>query len=40
MRRRAGTRHQDPAKQVQVSAKHNRIRIVKMPSEKKPGAQP
>jgi NADH-quinone oxidoreductase subunit J len=40
MRRRTGTRHQDPAKQVQVSAKRNRIRIVKMPSEKKPGAQP
>lgn len=40
MRRRVGTRHQDPAKQVQVSAKRNRIRIVKMPSEKKPGGQP
>jgi NADH-quinone oxidoreductase subunit J len=40
MRRRVGTRHQDPAKQVQVSAKRNRIRIVKMPSGKKSGEQP
>lgn len=39
MRRRSGTRHQDPARQVQVSARRNRIRIVKMPSEKKPGEQ-
>lgn len=39
MRRRPGTRHQDPAKQVQVSAKRNRIRIVKMPSEKRAGRQ-
>ncbi|HET7649870.1 MAG TPA: NADH-quinone oxidoreductase subunit J [Gammaproteobacteria bacterium] len=39
MRRRPGTRHQDPAKQVQVSAKRNRIRIVKMPSEKRAGGQ-
>lgn len=39
MRRRAGTKHQDPAKQVQVSAKRNRIRIVKMPSARKTGGQ-
>lgn len=37
MRRRAGARYQDPAKQVRVSAKRGRIRIVKMPSEPKAG---
>jgi NADH-quinone oxidoreductase subunit J len=35
LRHRAGTRHQDPAKQVRVSAKRGRIRIVKMPSERR-----
>ncbi|HEX5340034.1 MAG TPA: NADH-quinone oxidoreductase subunit J [Gammaproteobacteria bacterium] len=37
LRRRVGTKHQDPARQVQVSARRNRIRIVKMPSANKPG---
>lgn len=34
MRRREGTRHQDPAKQVRVKSK-DRIRMVNMPSEKR-----
>ncbi|MDE2091435.1 MAG: NADH-quinone oxidoreductase subunit J [Gammaproteobacteria bacterium] len=40
LRRRTGTRFQDPAKQVRVSAKRGRIRIVKMPTEHKPGGGP
>jgi len=40
MRRRAGARYQDPAKQVRVSAKRGRIRIVKMPSQPKAGDEP
>jgi NADH-quinone oxidoreductase subunit J len=39
MRRRAGARYQDPARQVRVSAKRGRIRIVKMPSEGKAGGE-
>jgi len=39
LRRRTGTRHQDPARQVRVNAKRGRIRIVKMPAERKPGGE-
>ncbi len=39
LRRRSGTRTQDPAKQVRVSAKRGRIRLVKMPAERKPGGK-
>lgn len=38
MRRREGTRSQDPAKQVRVR-RQDRVRIVKMPAERKPDTE-
>ncbi|MHB8423749.1 MAG: NADH-quinone oxidoreductase subunit J [Gammaproteobacteria bacterium] len=39
LRRRPGTRSQNPAKQVRVSAKRGRIRLVKMPSGRSRGGE-
>ncbi len=39
LRRRTGTRSQNPSKQVRVSAKRNRIRIVKMPGQGRQGGK-